>query len=257
MVESGMREPIEGIAGMKAAGRKISVLTAYDYAMGRLLDEEGIDIILVGDSLGMVVLGHPDTTSVTMEDMEHHCAAVARGVRSALVVGDLPVGSCETPGDAVANSRRLMATGVGAVKMEGARVAEIRAVTGEGMALMAHLGMLPQRVREEGGYRVKGKTPADAARLLEEALAVEAAGAFAVVLELVAPEVAARISEALRIPTIGIGSGMGCDGQVLVIHDLIGMFPWFKPRFAKAEADVAGEIRRAVGVDRGRVGEGG
>jgi 3-methyl-2-oxobutanoate hydroxymethyltransferase len=247
-----MLEKIERIRAMKPAHRKIAALTAYDYPTARLLDEGGIDVILVGDSLGMVVLGFPDTTSVTMEHMVHHCAAVCRGVKDALVVADLPIGSYETPDAAVANSRRLVEAGADAVKIEGAHSAVISAIVQAGIPLMAHLGMLPQSVREEGGYHVKGKTPAEAAALLEQARAVEAAGAFAVVLELAKPEVAARISETLCIPTIGIGSGPSCDGQVLVTHDLIGLFPWFRPRFAKPEADVASHIRTAIAAYRQR-----
>jgi len=248
-----IHEKIARIRTMKPAHRKIAVLTAYDYPVARLVDESGIDIVLVGDSLGMVVLGFPDTTFVTMEHMLHHCAAVSRGVKEALIVADLPIGSCETPEAGLANSRRLIEAGAHAVKLEGAGTAQISAIVQAGIPLMAHLGMLPQRVREEGGYRVKGKTSTEAAGLVEQARAVEAAGAFAVVLELVQADIAAQISEMLRIPTIGIGSGAGCDGQVLVIHDLIGLFPWFRPRFAKPEADVAREIRAAVGAFRGRI----
>jgi 3-methyl-2-oxobutanoate hydroxymethyltransferase len=245
-----MTERIARISAMKAAGRKIAALTAYDYPVARLLDESGIDIILVGDSLGMVVLGFPDTTHVTMEHMAHHTAAVCRGVERALVVADLPFGSCATPEQAVTNSRRLIEAGAGAVKIEGALPEQIRAIVASGIPLMSHLGMLPQRVREEGGYHIKGKSGAEAGALIEQAHAVETAGAFAVVLELVQPEVASRISETLTIPTIGIGSGPGCDGQILVIHDLIGLFPWFRPRFAKPEADVGKEIRAAAAAFR-------
>jgi 3-methyl-2-oxobutanoate hydroxymethyltransferase len=241
-----------GFRAMKFKGRKIAVLTAYDYPLARLLDEGGIDIILVGDSLGMVVLGFPDTTSVTMEHMLHHTSAVHRGALSAFIVADLPIGSYDTPEMALANSRRLVAAGATAVKLEGARCEEIRAITGAGIPLMAHLGMLPQRVREEGGYRIKGRTDEEASALIDQARAVEAAGAFAVVLELVKPETAAHISRSIRIPTIGIGSGQECDGQVLVIHDLIGLFPWFRPKFARPEADVSIAIRAAVAAYRGR-----
>jgi 3-methyl-2-oxobutanoate hydroxymethyltransferase len=235
---------------MKRAGAKITVLTAYDYPLARMLEEGRIDIILVGDSLGMVVLGFPDTTSVTMEHMVHHTAAVHRGAPGAFVVADLPIGSYATPEMALANSRRLIEAGATAVKLEGARCEEIRAIAGAGIPLMAHLGMLPQQVREEGGYRMKGRTDAESAALLEQARAVEAAGAFAVVLELVKPDTAALISQGVGIPTIGIGAGKGCDGQVLVIHDLIGLFPWFRPRFAKPEADVSVDIRAAVAAYR-------
>ena len=245
-------DKITHLRAMKPAGQKIAALTAYDYPMGRLLDENGVDVILVGDSLGMVVLGFPDTTSVTMEHMVHHASAVCRGAKRALVVADLPFGSCENPVDALANSRRLIETGADAVKMEGARVEEIRAVVEAGIPVMAHLGMLPQRVREEGGYRIKGKTAEEAAALLGQARAVEAAGAFAVVLELVRPNVAADLSRSLLIPTIGIGSGASCDGQILVTHDLIGLFPWFRPKFAVPEADVAAEIAEAITAYRDR-----
>ena len=244
---------IEKYRAMKAAHQRISVLTAYDYPTARMLDEGGIDIILVGDSVGMVVLGFPDTTFVTMEHILHHTAAVVRGVKEALVVADLPFGSCETPADALANSRRLIEAGAAAVKIEGARIEQIATIIAAGIPVMGHLGMLPQRVRVEGGYRVKGKTPEEANELLEQARAVEAAGAFAVVLELIQPGVAASITEALDIPTIGIGSGTDCDGQVLVTHDLIGLFPWFRPRFAKPEADVSKEIRAAVAAYKKRI----
>ena len=248
----GMLEKIDRIRAMKPAGRKIAALTAYDYPMARLLDESGVDVILVGDSLGMVVLGFPDTTSVTMEHMVHHVAAVARGAKNTLIVADLPIGSCDTPDAALAYSRRLLEAGAAAVKIEGAHIAEIRAIVEAGIPLMAHLGMLPQRVRVEGGYHVKGKTPVEASELLEQSLAIESAGAFSVVLELVQPDTAARISQSLRIPTIGIGSGPSCDGQILVTHDLIGLFPWFRPKFARPEADVSAQIRAAVSAYRQR-----
>jgi 3-methyl-2-oxobutanoate hydroxymethyltransferase len=188
-----------------------------------------------------------------MEQMVHHTAAVCRGVKSALVVADLPIGSCATAEAALANSRRLIEAGAGAVKIEGAHGEEIRAIAGGAIPLMGHLGMLPQQVRAEGGYHVKGRSGVEAAALVDEARAVEAAGAFAMVLELVEEAAAARISQAVGIPTIGIGSGPGCDGQILVTHDLIGLFPWFRPRFATPEADVAGQIRAAVGAYRERI----
>lgn len=231
---------------MKARGEKISVLTAYDYPLARLLDESGVDAILVGDSLGMVVLGFPDTTLVTMEHMLHHCAAVSRGVKQAFVVADLPIGSYATPALAVENARRLLNAGAGAVKLEGAKTEEIHAIVSAGIPLMAHLGMLPQSVRIEGGYKTKGVTDEEAAALLADARAVENAGAFAVVLELVREDVANAITSALSIPTIGIGSGAACDGQVLVTHDLIGLFPWFKPKFVTRAVNVGEQIREAA-----------
>ena len=233
---------------MKRRGEKLAVLTAYDYPTARLLDESGIDILLVGDSLGMVVLGFPDTTHVTMEHMLHHTAAVARGTQRALIVADLPFASYDTPEQAVANARRLIAAGAHAVKLEGgaSHAARIAAIVADGIPVMAHLGMLPQSIREEGDYKLKGKTPESADALLTDAHAIENAGTFAVVLELVKADVAAQISTALTIPTIGIGSGPACDGQVLVTHDLIGLFPWFTPKFARQHAQVAASIRTAA-----------
>ena len=239
----------DAIRAMKNAGRKISALTAYDYPMGRLLDESGLDLILVGDSLGMVVLGYPDTTSVTVEDIVYHTRAVARGVRRALLVADLPARSYRTPEESVANARLLLAAGAQAVKLEGGRAVrrQIEALTAEGIPVVAHIGMLPQSVREEGGYKVKGRSEEEARALLEDALAVQEAGAFAVVLEIVARETARHVTAALEIPTIGIASGPGCDGQILVTYDLIGLFPWFQPKFVTPQAQVASSIREAVG----------
>ena len=232
----------------KKRGDKITALTAYDYPTARLLDESGIDIILVGDSLGMVVLGYEDTTEVTLAEMVHHTRAAARGVKRALLVGDLPIHTYDDPAHAVASARALMEAGAQAVKLEGgaSHVPQIEAIIAEGIPLMGHIGMLPQSVREEGGYKVKGRTQVEAEALLQDAAAVEKAGAFAVVLEIVAPETARRITETLEIPTIGIGSGAHCDGQILVTHDLIGLFPWFTPKFVSPEARVAEEIRRAT-----------
>ncbi len=232
----------------KRRGESITSLTAYDYPTARLLDEEGIDIILVGDSLGMVVLGYEDTTEVTLEMMVHHTRAAARGVKRALLVADLPIHTYDTPKVALASARTLIEAGAQAVKLEGgaSHVAQIEAIVQAGIPLMAHIGMLPQSVREEGGYKLKGRTQASADALMNDARAIERAGAFSVVLELVAAETARQISETLEIPTIGIGSGESCDGQILVTHDLIGFFPWFKPKFVRTETDVAGEIRKAT-----------
>ncbi len=243
-----MDDRIQKLLAMKRDGEKVAMLTAYDYPVARLLDESGVDVILVGDSVGMVVLGFPDTTFVTMEQMIHHTSAVSRGVKRALIVADLPFASYETPSLAVENARRLIAAGANAVKLEGgcARAEQIAAITESAIPVMAHLGMLPQNVRIEGGYKTKGKTPEEAEALLADARSVEAAGAFAIVLELVQPEVAEKITSLVAIPTIGIGAGPQCDGQVLVTHDLIGLFPWFKPRFVTREAEVASEISRAV-----------
>ena len=239
---------MEDFREKKRRGERITSLTAYDYPTARLLDEAGIDIILVGDSLGMVVLGYEDTTEVTLEAMVHHTRAVARAVKRALLVADLPIHTYDDSEAAAANARRLLAAGAEAVKLEGgaSHAGQIEAIVRAGIPLMAHIGMLPQSVREEGGYKLKGRTQGEMEALLNDARAVERAGAFAVVLEIVAAETARQISKAIEIPTIGIGSGEGCDGQILVTHDLIGLFPWFTPKFVRREADVAGEIRRAA-----------
>ncbi len=244
-----MTDRIATFQAAKLRNERLAVLTAYDYPTARLLDESGVDAVLVGDSLGMVVLGYPDTTLVTMADMLHHTRAVARAVERALVIADLPFGSDATPERTVGDARQLVAAGAHAVKLEGgaSHVAHYAALSAAGVPVMAHIGMQPQRVRIEGGYRMKGKTSEQAGALLEDAAAVEKAGAFGLLLELVVPEVAKAITERAKIPTIGIGAGADCDGQVLVLHDVIGLFPWFKPKFATQRADVAAEIRRAAG----------
>jgi 3-methyl-2-oxobutanoate hydroxymethyltransferase len=243
---------------MKRRGEKITALTAYDYPTARLLDESGIDIILVGDSVGMVVLGYSDTTRVTLQEMLHHTRAVARGVKRALLVADMPIHTYDTPSQAVETAKQFVDVGAQAVKLEGGanRVAEIEAITQAGIPFMAHIGMLPQSVREEGGYKVKGRTQSEAEALIADARAVERAGAFSVVLEIVVAEIARQITNAIDIPTIGIGSGEHCDGQILVTHDLIGLFPWFTPKFVSPAARVAEEIRRAatVFIERTRSG---
>ena len=227
---------------------KIPCLTAYDFPMTRLLDEVGIPLLLVGDSVGMVVLGYPDTTSVTMEEIEHHLRAAARAKPSALLVADLPYRSYEDPAAALRNAQRLIAAGADAVKAEGGRqiLPQIRNVIGAGIPFMGHLGMLPQSVLEEGGYKVKGKVESEHLALVEDALALEAAGAFAIVLDLVTPAVTKELTKAISIPTIGIGSGQDCDGQILVTHDLLGLFPWFTPRFVKPKLNAAEQMRNVI-----------
>ncbi|MEI6819600.1 MAG: 3-methyl-2-oxobutanoate hydroxymethyltransferase [Verrucomicrobiota bacterium] len=233
----------------RKGGRRIAVLTAYDYPSARLLDESCVDILLVGDSLGMVVLGFPDTTYVTLDHMLHHVAAVARAKPQALVVGDLPIHTYDTPEQALASARRLVAAGAEAVKLEGGvRQAEkVRAITAAGIPVMGHLGMLPQRVLEEGGYHKKGKTPEQTEALREGAQALIDAGVFAIVFESVIPETARQLTAALGVPTIGIGCGdRTCDGEVAVVTDLLGSYPWFVPPFARPEADLASTIRSAA-----------
>ena len=239
---------IEIIRAMKRRGEKIAALTAYDYPMAKLLDEAGIPLLLVGDSLGMVVLGYPDTTHVTMKEMEHHVRAAARAKPNALLGADMPFNSCETVDGAVANAQQLIVSGAEFVKAEGGReiLPQVKAIIAAGIPFCGHLGMLPQHVLDEGGYHIKGKNDAEHQKLLDDAKALAEAGAFAIVLELVTPPVANEITEAISIPTIGIGSGPDCDGQILVIHDLIGAFPWFTPRFVKPQADCAAEIKSAV-----------
>jgi 3-methyl-2-oxobutanoate hydroxymethyltransferase len=224
------------------------VLTAYDYPTARLLDEADVDVILVGDSLGMVVLGLPDTVGVTMDMMVHHIAAVRRGVKRAPIIGDLPFHSYQTPEEALANARRLMDAGADAVKLEGgtAFIPQVKAIIGAGIPFVGHIGMLPQSVREEGGYKKKGKTPEQADKLIADAIALDEVGALAMVLESVVADVAAEITRRVKGSTIGIGAGPGTDGQVLVTPDLVGGFPWFRPPFARARADIAAEITRAT-----------
>ena len=236
----------EAIRGMK--GGKIAALTAYDFPMTRLVDETGVPLILVGDSLGMVVLGYVDTTQVTMEEMEHHVCAAARAKPRALLVADLPFHSYQTPAEALKNARRLIAAGAEAVKAEGGRVIEpqIRAIVGAGIPFLGHLGMLPQSVRDEGGYHVKGKVDWERQALLEDARTLASAGAFGIVLELVTPAVAKELTREIPIPTIGIGSGPDCDGQILVIHDLLGLFPWFTPKFVKPKLNAAEQMRQVI-----------
>jgi len=244
------------IRAMKGSGEKIAALTAYDYPMAKLLDESGVPLLLVGDSLGMVVLGYPDTTHVTMAEMEHHVRAAARAKTKALLGGDLPFKSYETISDAVANAKKLVAAGADYVKAEGGReiLPQVKAIIAAGIPFCGHLGMLPQHVREEGGYHIKGKQDAEHQHLLEDAKALAVAGAFAMVLELVTPPVAKEISEKVPVPTIGIGSGPDCDGQILVTHDLTGSFPWFTPKFVKPKVNCAAEIKSAVAAWKSQIG---
>jgi 3-methyl-2-oxobutanoate hydroxymethyltransferase len=242
---------LEKAASLRArkGGRAIAALTAYDYPTARLLDEGGVDVLLVGDSLGMVVLGFPDTTHVTLEHMLHHLAAVARAKPRALVVGDLPIHTYDTPEMALETARALVAAGAEAVKLEGGvrQADKVLAITAAGIPVLGHLGMLPQRVLEEGGYHKKGRTPAQADALREGAEALIAAGVSAIVFESIVPETARLLSRELPVPVIGIGCGEGnCDGEIAVVTDLLGSFPWFVPPFARPEADVAAATRRAV-----------
>ncbi|MDH4409939.1 MAG: 3-methyl-2-oxobutanoate hydroxymethyltransferase [Verrucomicrobiales bacterium] len=233
----------------------ISAITAYDYPTARICDEAGVQLILVGDSLGMMVAGYEDTTSVTLDQMVYHTTIVRRGVTRAVVVADLPIHTYDTPAEALASARRLIEAGAEAVKLEGGldQIPQIEAIVGAGIPLCGHLGMLPQHVREEGGYKKKGRSEAEAKSLVEAGLALESAGVFAIVLESVVADVAAEMTARLRIPTIGIGSGHRCDGQVRVVHDVTGAFPWFLPPFAKTHGNVAEVTRNAVSAFLGEV----
>ena len=235
----------------KEHGEPISMLTAYDYPTALAMDQAGVDSILVGDSLGMVVLGYENTLPVTMEEMLHHCRAVARGAKSALRIGDMPFMSYQVSVEqAVRNAGRfLQEGGMEAVKLEGGRerVDAVRAIVGAGIPVVGHLGLTPQSVNQLGGFRTQGKSASAAKRLLEDALLLEEAGCFSIVLEAVPARLAEFISQKISIPTIGIGAGVGCDGQVLVTHDLLGLFERFTPKFVKKYADLNGEMKRAFG----------
>jgi len=235
----------------KERGEPITMLTAYDYPTALSMDQAGVDAILVGDSLGMVVLGYANTLPVTMEEMLHHSRAVARGAKNSLLIGDMPFMSYQADmNDAVRNAGRfLQQAGMDAVKLEGGRerADAVRAIVSAGIPVMGHLGLTPQSVNQLGGFRTQGKTAPAAKKLLEDALLLEEAGCFSLVLESVPARLAEHISRKISIPTIGIGAGVGCDGQVLVTHDLLGLFDRFTPKFVKKYADFHGEMKRAFG----------
>lgn len=241
----------------KARDEPITMVTAYDYPGALAADRAGLDTILVGDSLGMVVLGYDATVPVTMDEMIHHCKAVRRGAQYAWLIGDMPFMSYQADrAEAVRNAGRFLKEGgMDAVKLEGGRqmADTVRAITDAGIMVVGHIGLTPQSSAQLGGYRVQGKTAADAQRLLEDALALQDAGAVMLVLEMVPDRVAARISQGLRIPTIGIGAGAGCDGQVLVLHDLLGLFDRFTPKFVKKYADLFPQMEAALAAYRADV----
>ena len=230
--------------------RRIGMLTAYDYPSARMVDRAGADITLVGDSLGMVVLGYPDTLSVTMDDMLHHTRAVVRGTQSSLIVGDMPYLSYHISiEESVRNAGAFIRAGAQAVKVEGGKPSRIRvidAIRDAEIPVMGHIGLTPQSVNDIGGFKVQGKDAEAAKRLFDEAAALEEAGCFSLVLECVPAEIAAYITESVKIPTIGIGAGPACDGQVLVYHDILGLFESFKPKFVRRYASLEGEIVAAL-----------
>lgn len=239
--------------------QKIAALTAYDFTTARLVDAAGLPVVLVGDSLGMTMLGYDTTLPVTLEDMLHHTAAVARGARAALVVADMPFLSYQvTVAQAVENAGRFIKeAGADAVKIEGGafRAETVHALAGNGIPVMGHIGLTPQSVRQFGGFRVQGRTDAEAERLVADARALEAAGVFSLVVEGVPPEVAARVTAAVEVPTIGIGAGPSCDGQILVVHDMLGLGEW-APRFVKRYAQLGAEMSRAFAAYKQEVESG-
>jgi len=249
-----MTEPrkvtIPDLQQKKAEGQPIVMLTAYDFPSASVVDEAGVDIILVGDSVAMTVLGHANTVAITMDEMLHHCKAVARGAHRAFLVGDMPFLSFQVDAkEAIRNAGRfLKEANMDAVKLEGGRevLEMIRAICNAGISVMGHLGLTPQTATKLGGYKVQGKSALNAQRLLEDALALEQAGCFSIVLEAVTAQVAEFISKKLTIPTIGIGAGVGCDGQVLVFHDILGLFERFVPRFVKQYANLRRSMLVAI-----------
>jgi 3-methyl-2-oxobutanoate hydroxymethyltransferase len=245
-----MRITVNQIKEMKQKGEKLAMLTAYDYSTAKIVDEAGIPLILVGDSLGMVVLGYESTIPVTMEEMLHHTKAVVRGAKQAMVIGDMPFMSYHiSADDALYNAARFIQEGgAQAIKLEGGVtvVEKVMRIVGCGIPVMGHIGLTPQSIHQLGGFTVQGKTPEAAARLLEDAVALEEAGAFAIVLETIPAQLAQIITEKVGIPTIGIGAGIHCDGQVQVINDILGSYAEFVPKHAKQYAKLTDIIRNAV-----------
>lgn len=255
-----MKNTVTTFKKAKETGEKLAMLTSYDYSTAKLVDEAGIHGILVGDSLGNVILGYEDTIPVTMEDMIHHGAAVARGAKNALVVIDMPFMSYQVGvRDALINAGRLMKEGgADAVKLEGGSevIPQVEAIVAAGIPVMGHLGLTPQSINAFGGFKVQGKSEAAARKLIEDAKALEAAGAFAVVLECVPAKLAELVTKEISIPTIGIGAGAGCDGQILVYQDLLGMFSDFTPKFVKRYANIGELMKEAFASYKQEVAEG-
>jgi 3-methyl-2-oxobutanoate hydroxymethyltransferase len=242
--------PLTELAELKRRGQKLAMVTAYDFPSGRIADEAGVELVLVGDSAGMVVLGNESTVPVTMDELLMLTRAVVRGAKRPLVIADMPFGSFQASDEAAVENavRFVKEAGADAVKLEGAgpTLSRVQAIVGAGVPVMGHVGLTPQSATMLGGFKAQGRTAEKAERLYEDALALEGAGCFAIVLEAVPAPVAARVTEALEVPTIGIGAGADCDGQVLVWHDLLGLYAGKAPRFVKRYADLAGEARRAL-----------
>lgn len=237
-----MRKTVDQIKAMKAESKKIVMITAYDYPTAQMLDKVGMDIILVGDSLAMVVLGYGNTQSATMDDMLRHTQAVARGNKTSMIVGDMPYKSYEEPEQAVKNAKRLCSVGATAVKIEGNKPDIVKAILAENIPVMGHIGLTPQTVTN---FKVQGRDKKSIERLTKEADELENAGCFSIVLECIPKWLAKSITERLQIPTIGIGAGVHCDGQVLVVHDMLGLFERFTPRFVKKYANIGAEMTKA------------
>ncbi len=244
-----MRLTVKDIFNRKKSREKITVLTCYDYLFARILDDAGLDVLLVGDSLGMVLLGHESTVPVTLRDMLHHTRAVSRGAKRSLVTADMPFGSYDTPARALRSARRLLKeAGADAVKVEGgARIRkQVEALVSAGVPVMGHLGLTPQSASQLGGYRVQGREPKEAQEILKDAVLLDKLGVFALVLECVPAKLAAKITRAVKCPTIGIGAGPGTDGQVLVLHDMLGFQGAVAPKFVRCYASLGRETARAV-----------
>jgi 3-methyl-2-oxobutanoate hydroxymethyltransferase len=242
--------PLPELIELKRRGQKLAMVTAYDFPSGRIADEAGVELVLVGDSAGMVVLGNESTVPITTDELLMLTRAVTRGAKRPIVVSDMPFGSFQVSDPAAVENavRFVKEAGADAVKLEGAgpTLSRVQAIVGAGVPVMGHVGLTPQSATMLGGFKAQGRTADKAEQLYEDALALEAAGCFAIVLEAVPAPVAAAVTEALGVPTIGIGAGAGCDGQVLVWHDLLGLYEGKAPRFVKRYADLAGEARRAV-----------
>jgi 3-methyl-2-oxobutanoate hydroxymethyltransferase len=246
---------IHTLHAMKQRGEKITALTAYDFFTAKIMDEVGVQLILVGDSLGMAVLGYENTLPVTMEEMLHHSAAVARAKPKALLVADMPFMSYSTVGQTLENAGRLIQAGVEAVKLEGgeAIIEQVHALIAIGIPVLGHIGLLPQSILETGGYKIQGRTPQSEEKLLRDAGILQKAGAFALVIEGVVAAVAEKITASVNIPTIGIGAGSHCDGQILVSNDMLGLFTWFTPKHVKRYANLAEEMRKAFAAYKSEV----
>jgi 3-methyl-2-oxobutanoate hydroxymethyltransferase len=249
---------IHTLRAMKQRGEKITALTAYDFFTAKIMDEVGVQLILVGDSLGMAVLGYENTLPVTMDDVVHHTKAVARAKPQALLVSDMPFMSYSTVRSALGNAGRLIQAGAEAVKLEGGEsiVEQVRALVAAGIPVLGHIGLLPQSILETGGYKIQGRTPQSAEKVLRDARVLEQAGVFAIVIEGTAAGVAEQATKSAMVPTIGIGAGVHCGGQILVSNDMLGLFTWFTPKHVKRYANLAEEMRKAFAAYKREVESG-